>query len=123
MPTLVYRHRSGLYVNLTNRCPTACVFCIKNSWKMNYRGSDLDLRGAKPSPEEVIALAKAQWKAAPFEELVFCGYGEPTLRLDVIKEVARQVVAEHGACRVLTNLGAYQDSKHLHWHVSAGEVL
>jgi histidine triad (HIT) family protein len=43
--------------------------------------------------------------------------------VDVIKQVAQQVVAEHGACRVLTNLGAYQDSKHLHWHVSAGEPL
>jgi histidine triad (HIT) family protein len=41
----------------------------------------------------------------------------------VIREVAQQVVAEHGACRVLTNLGAYQDSKHLHWHVSAGEPI
>ena len=43
--------------------------------------------------------------------------------IDVIRQVAQQVVAEHGACRVLTNLGAYQDSKHLHWHVSAGEPL
>ena len=42
--------------------------------------------------------------------------------IDVIKQVAQQVVAEHGACRVLTNLGAHQDSKHLHWHVSAGEA-
>ena len=37
------------------------------------------------------------------------------------REVAKEVLAEHGACRVLTNLGEYQDSKHLHWHVSAGE--
>ena len=43
--------------------------------------------------------------------------------IEVIREVAQQLVAEHGACRVLTNLGAYQDSKHLHWHVSAGEPL
>jgi histidine triad (HIT) family protein len=41
--------------------------------------------------------------------------------LSVVREVAREVLAEHGACRVLTNLGKYQDSKHLHWHVSAGE--
>src|SRR5437762_211603 len=41
----------------------------------------------------------------------------------VIKQIAAQMVAEHGACRVLTNLGAYQDSKHLHWHVNAGEPL
>jgi histidine triad (HIT) family protein len=43
--------------------------------------------------------------------------------IDVIRAVAQQVVAEHGACCVLTNLGSYQDSKHLHWHVSAGEPL
>ena len=41
--------------------------------------------------------------------------------IGVIREVTAQVVAEHGACRVLTNLGRYQDSKHLHWHVSSGE--
>ena len=40
--------------------------------------------------------------------------------IGVIREVAADVVAEQGACRVLTNLGKYQDSKHLHWHVSSG---
>lgn len=40
---------------------------------------------------------------------------------DVIKEVAARVFEEHGAARVLTNLGEYQDSKHLHFHVNAGE--
>ena len=43
--------------------------------------------------------------------------------LAVVREVAKEVLAEHGACRVLTNLGKYQDSKHLHWHVSAGDPL
>lgn len=40
--------------------------------------------------------------------------------LRVVREVAQEVLDEHGACRVLTNLGEYQDSKHLHWHVSSG---
>ena len=40
--------------------------------------------------------------------------------LRVVREVAKEVMTEHGACRVLTNLGQYQDSKHLHWHVSFG---
>jgi histidine triad (HIT) family protein len=40
--------------------------------------------------------------------------------LAVVREVAREVVAGHGACRIITNLGKYQDSKHLHWHVSSG---
>ena len=43
--------------------------------------------------------------------------------LAVVRRVADQVTREHGACRVLTNLGGYQDSKHLHFHVNSGEPL
>lgn len=43
--------------------------------------------------------------------------------MDIVKKVASQVVSEHGACRVITNLGKYQDSKHLHFHVVYGEPL
>ncbi|MBT2292982.1 HIT domain-containing protein [Paenibacillus albidus] len=43
--------------------------------------------------------------------------------MDVVKKVASQVQSEYGACRVLTNLGKYQDSKHLHFHVFYGEPL
>ena len=42
---------------------------------------------------------------------------------DVIRQVASRVVEEQGACRVITNLGEYQDSKHLHWHIAAGQPL
>jgi histidine triad (HIT) family protein len=41
----------------------------------------------------------------------------------VVREVAAQVVSDYGACRVVTNLGEYQDSKHLHWHVASGQPL
>lgn len=41
----------------------------------------------------------------------------------VIKQIAAEVTREHGAARVLTNLGAYQDSKHLHFHISSGAPL
>ena len=41
----------------------------------------------------------------------------------VIRKVAADVVEKHGACRVLTNLGEYQDSKHLHWHVASGDPV
>jgi len=43
--------------------------------------------------------------------------------LAVVRRVAEQVTREHGACRVLTNLGRYQDSKHLHFHVNSGDPL
>lgn len=96
-PSIVYRYGKGLYVNLTNRCPTACVFCVRNAWKMDYHGSNLDLGGAEPAPEEVAAQAAAQWAAAPFDELVFCGYGEPTMRLDALLAAARLVRAGKAA--------------------------
>lgn len=43
--------------------------------------------------------------------------------LEVIKKVVKKVTEENGACRILTNLGDYQDSKHLHWHIVFGEKL
>ena len=43
--------------------------------------------------------------------------------IGIIQQVASQVVEENGACRVLTNLGEYQESKHLHWHVASGQPL
>ena len=43
--------------------------------------------------------------------------------LAVVRRVASEVTREHGACRVLTNLGRYQDSKHLHFHVNSGDPL
>lgn len=43
--------------------------------------------------------------------------------LEVVRSVAAEVEQLHGAARVLTNLGRYQDSKHLHFHVNAGEPL
>jgi histidine triad (HIT) family protein len=43
--------------------------------------------------------------------------------VSISKTIATQVVEQHGACRVVTNLGAYQDSKHLHWHLLSGERL
>ena len=43
--------------------------------------------------------------------------------IEIVRRVAAQIVEEYGACRVLTNLGEYQDSKHLHWHVVFGQPL
>jgi TatD family-associated radical SAM protein len=91
MLTLVYRYRTGLYVNLTNRCPTACSFCIKRKWKMGYRGNDLDLGGKEPGAADYAGSIRAAWDRGPFDELVFCGYGEPTMRLAELAAIAKAV--------------------------------
>ena len=58
---------------------------------MDYRGNNLDLGGAEPDVETLFALIKAEWTQAVFDELIFCGYGEPTMRLDVLLAVAGAV--------------------------------
>ena len=98
-PSLVYRHRNGLYVNLTNRCPTACRFCVKYSWSYDYRGYDLKLP-ADPAVRDVLAAAPGD--LSRLEEAVFCGYGEPTYRLAEMEEVARAFRAR-GVRRVRLN--------------------
>ncbi len=57
--------------------------------------------------------------------LLTAGPEDAALLLDLLRavqQVAGQVVAAHGACRVITNCGTYQDSQHLHWHIIAGEA-
>ena len=104
-PTLAYYYKDGLYLNITNRCPTACSFCIKRSWQWRYRGWNLKLNGEPP----VAAILSAAMKAAaakPIKELVFCGYGEPTYRLDVIRAVGADMAREFpGLRRRLNTVG------------------
>lgn len=87
--TIVYRFKNGLYINLTNRCPNLCTFCIKTKWAMQFDGHNLDLQGQEPSAEEILTLLKQQWLHAPAQEVVFCGYGEPTMRLDTVLTVGK----------------------------------
>jgi len=88
---VVYRYHDSFYVNLTNRCPNACSFCIKQKWAMKYRGNNLNLGGKEPSAEEVLAeLDKAIKGFAP-KEVVFCGYGEPTSALPVLLATGREL--------------------------------
>lgn len=85
--TITYKLYEALYINLTNKCPCDCIFCIRN--KNEHRDSNESLwLEREPSLEEVIsALDQEDYKQ--YKEVVFCGYGEPTERLDVLLEAAR----------------------------------
>lgn len=76
-----------LYINLTNKCPCACTFCIRQNGDSAY-GSDILWLEHDPNLDEVKAAFSA-WKLADFTELVFCGYGEPTEALDMLLETAK----------------------------------
>ena len=78
--TITYVFEGSLYVNITNRCPNNCEFCLRqNTDKVGDSGS-LWLE-KEPTKEEIWAEISFRALSA-FPEIVFCGYGEPTCRLD-----------------------------------------
>lgn len=87
-PKVVYRIRDSLYINLTNRCTLHCTFCGKFR-DFFVKGHNLRI-GRDPSIEEVwAALAREDLRGV--KEVVFCGYGEPLLRPDAVKELAKRL--------------------------------
>lgn len=96
--TVSYQIRNSLYLNLTQRCTANCVFCTRLT-KPIVQGYNLELK-REPTAEEVWQSIDDVKK---YEEIVFCGFGEPTLRLDVIKEVARKIKDAGGRVRLNTN--------------------
>jgi len=95
---IAYPIRSSLYLNITNRCTNACIFCVRNKTDF-VKGHNLRLR-QEPSIDEIL---RAMEGFERYDEVVFCGYGEPFLRLDVIKEVAMRVKEKGVKVRVNTN--------------------
>ena len=85
--TIVYPVKNGLYLNLTNRCPCACTFCIRQKNEKFYVQDSLWLEH-EPTFEEVKAALLAE-NLEKYDEFVFCGFGEPTEALDVLLETAR----------------------------------
>lgn len=84
--TILYEVYDNLYVNMTNRCPCACTFCLRQTRdEMNHSGSLWLER--EPSIEEVKAEF-GKYDMSKYKELVFCGFGEPTERLNDLLEVA-----------------------------------
>ena len=90
--TIIYPEYTGLYINLTNRCPCACTFCIRQKAAgAEFDNVDTLWLEREPTAQEVIAAIKEETKQERFndyKEFVFCGYGEPTEALDVLLEVA-----------------------------------
>lgn len=81
---IAYRIRNSLYLNITNRCSNSCTFCAKFD-EFTVKGHNL-LLDHEPGFEEVMA---AIGQPAGIDEVVFCGFGEPLLRLELVKQVAQ----------------------------------
>ena len=99
MNTYVYKAYGNLYINLTNKCSNNCDFCIR-------KGHDGIMNQPlwithEPNAQDVInALPK---DLTPFKYVVFCGFGEPTEKLDILIEVAKYLKAHGAKTRINTN--------------------
>jgi TatD DNase family protein len=97
-PRITYTLRESLYVNLTIRCNADCVFCDRKGEAV-IKGHNLKI-DREPTAAEVIAEIG---DPRAYREIVFCGYGEPTIRLEVMKDVARWVKGQGGRTRLNTD--------------------
>lgn len=107
---ITYPLKSGLYVNLTNRCPCACVFCLRQN-SPGVFGTDALWLDHEPSVDEVVASIASR-NLDDFTELVFCGYGEPTERLDDLLAVAKHVKGVRPDMLVRINTNGLSDLIH-----------
>lgn len=97
-PALAYSLSNRLYLNVTNQCTNECCYCERNASYCLY-GHYLKLPG-EPSAQEILAAIEQPER---FEEFVICGLGEPTIRLDIVLELARELKARGFRVRLNTN--------------------
>ena len=100
---LVYSLEDKIYINLTNRCTNDCIFCLRKD-KDDVCGQKLWLDSEEFTSEDVIKQLKN------FEipkEIVFCGYGEPLLKLDILKEVAKYIKDNYPNTKIRINTNGH----------------
>lgn len=99
-PKLAYRIRNSLYLNITNQCTLSCVFCPKfDDWMV--KGHYLK-NNQEPTEEEILKAIEEAGDLNQFQEVVFCGFGESTLRLELLKIIAKRLKARGSRLRLDT---------------------
>jgi len=100
--TYVYVLDGNIYLNLTNKCSNGCDFCVRNE-RTSYYGNYLWLTKGEPTAQQVIAQINGLGDLTKFKEAVFCGFGEPTYRMEVMREVADFLHEKGISTRLNTN--------------------
>lgn len=103
---LVYTLENKIYINLTNRCTNNCIFCLRND-KNDVCGQELWLDNEDSTAADVISQFEKVYKDAPSQEVIFCGYGEPMLKLDVLKEVAKYIKEKYPQTKIRVNTNGH----------------
>lgn len=103
-PAIAYRCRGETHLNLSNRCPGRCGFCLRRVHGMFFRGRDMGLGAREPNAKAVLCAIEDE--GGPGKALVFSGYGEPTYRAKVLIEIGREAAQRWpGVPRRLETIG------------------
>lgn len=97
--TIAYPIEDRLYLNITDRCTLVCAFCPKTLGSLQVHDFNLQL-DHRPDFDEIIS---AIGDPRQYSQVVFCGYGEPTLRLKVLLEIADFIKQKGGSTRINTD--------------------
>ncbi len=100
----------NIYVNMTNRCPCNCVFCLRQTKKM-MEGNSLWLKEGEPSVDRVMDLF-VPYDLSVINELIFCGYGEPLERVADVCEVIDRLKSKYPDLKVRVNTNGLANLVH-----------
>ena len=113
MADIIYTYKDSVYANITNKCNCRCTFCIR-FLKDGIGNADTLWHQKNPSKEEVLKAIR-DYDFTGYNELVFCGYGEPTCALDILLAAAKVAKEEKGLkVRLNTNgLGNEENGRNI----------
>lgn len=109
---LVYLLDGKIYINLTNRCTNDCIFCLRKD-KDDVVGQTLWLDDENSTADDVIKQFELKRNELltthnlPFKEVIFCGYGEPMLKFDVMKQVAKYIKGKYPETKIRVNTNGH----------------
>lgn len=108
---LVYLLDGKIYINLTNRCTNDCIFCLRKD-KDDVVGQTLWLDDENSTAQDVIKQFEVKKNELlstnlPFTETIFCGYGEPMLKFDELKQVAKYIKEKYPKTKIRVNTNGH----------------
>ena len=116
---LVYELDGKMYINLTNKCTNDCIFCLRKD-KSDVKGQELWLENEDFTAKDVIAqlndlICKKDEDLSYYnlndlsasKEIIFCGYGEPMLKLDILKDVAKYIKKKYPNTKIRVNTNGH----------------
>lgn len=111
MADIIYTLEGGTYINITNKCNCNCTFCIRSKGNAVGEADNLWFYGKEPSFDD-IKNAIEGYDFSKVKEVVFCGYGEPTMRLEVLLETCKLLKNNYPSIKLRLNTNGLSDLQH-----------